>query len=556
MKNLFRANIVIAVCLLATACGQALQVTSHPVSPTPTATTIPLTTTPVPSATATIESTPRPVYIPPTLIPTIDPTLAPGLLSKAFSVQTVEGVNGHKIQKITGWEYGLGGGFFRNSCIGYIWLDTNHLLLYPATGQVPMPEGWSPTKFNVVRQPVVINLENGHIWLPSVNAPASPETCATIEWSSELGVLILSEEHDGISTVSTYTYDGRNLVTYTGNLVDVSPSGTKIFLNDNTLIDLRTNKRITLDWSLKYYPEDPFSNLFWTSDETRIYGCCYFYADLTAGTSYSSTRSDFQDVNDNHQEPWGVVYRGAWIQNDTYFLPEWNWLDDGDIRHLPMLAPAKKVAIEVREKAGIPEDWSCTDIDVSPDGKYVWMTGFSDSYLVDLITFEAQYYPRKKYSGVDWSPNSKFAFLDNNDLSDETEPYSILSVIDKQLRSLPVAPLSEWIHWWHESDDILIYPSENENTLLLLDTATMSFRELPFKVEAGGYDSLIWSLNGKKIVFVAEDGSLWQADYPKFDNFEQLTPVLPNISQVNWSPDGNSISFISGSDIYIVDTVK
>jgi hypothetical protein len=55
---------------------------------------------------------------------------------------------------------------------------------------------------------------------------------------------------------------------------------------------------------------------------------------------------------------------------------------------------------------------------------------------------------------------------------------------------------------------------------------------------------------------VAEDGSLWQADYPKFDNFEQLTPILPNISQVNWSPDGNSISFISGSDIYIVDTVK
>jgi hypothetical protein len=495
------------------------------------------------------------VYVPPTLIPTIDPTLVPELLSKAFSVQTMEGVNGHKLQQITGWDYGFGGGFLYTSCIGYVWLDTSHFLLYPATGQVDLPEGWSPTKFNVVRQPVIINVDNGHVWLPPVKAPTSPENCDTVEWSSELGILILPEDQDGNSTISTYRFDGRKLANYPGSLLDVSPSGTKIFLNDNTLIDLRTSRRITLTGSLEYYSVE-FYDAFWTSDETRIYRCCYFYADLTTGTSYTSARSDFQNINDDHGQPWWLVYRGAWIQNDTYFLPDWNWLEDGDIRYLPMLDPAKKMVMEVRAKAGIPEEWSCTEIDASPDGKYVWMTGFGDSYLVDLTTFEAQYYPRRMYSDVDWSPNSKFVWLHNNDLSDETEPYSILSVIDKELKPLPVAPLSEWIHWWHPSDNILIYPSEDKNVAILLDATTMSFRELPFNVDAGGFDSLVWNPNGERIAFVAEDGSVWQVGYPTLENPEQLTPPLPQVNNVDWSPDGSSIAFISASNIYVVEATK
>jgi hypothetical protein len=55
---------------------------------------------------------------------------------------------------------------------------------------------------------------------------------------------------------------------------------------------------------------------------------------------------------------------------------------------------------------------------------------------------------------------------------------------------------------------------------------------------------------------VAEDGSVWQVDYPLLENLEQLTSSLPDVSDLNWSPDGNSISFISGSDIYVVDTIK
>lgn len=497
-------------------------------------------------------STAGPEHVPPTLIPTIDPSRVPDLLRNAFSVKTWPGVIRYQIRQITGWDYGYGGGFLYTSCSGYSWLDTNHLLLYPATGQVDSPEGWSPTKFNVVRQPVVINLDSGNVWLPPVKAPASPETCDTLEWSSELGVLILPEDHNGVSTVSTYTYDGRKLASYTGSLVDVSPSGTKIFLDDDTLIDLPTDRRITLTTSLEYHSEE-FYDLFWSSDETRIYRCCYFYADLTTGTSYSSARSDFQDIDNNHQEPWGLVYRGSWIQNDTYFLPEWNWLEDGDLRQLPMLDPAKKVAVEVRSKAGIPEDWPCTDTDVSPDGKYIWMTGFGDSYLVDLITFEAQYYPHKRYASVYWSPNSKFALLHNDDLSDETEPYSVLSVIDKKLKSLPVAPLREEMHWWHPNDNVLIYPSEVENALLVLDATTMSLRKLglPFILS-----DLALSPDGTKIAFAATDGRLWELYYPALEDVKTITSPFYKLSNLAWSPDSTSIVFTSGPDIYIAEPIK
>jgi len=42
----------------------------------------------------------------------------------------------------------------------------------------------------------------------------------------------------------------------------------------------------------------------------------------------------------------------------------------------------------------------------------------------------------------------------------------------------------------------------------------------------------------------------------ELNNFEQLTPALLNVNQVNWSPYGNFIVFVSGSNIYIVNTIK
>jgi len=86
----------------------------------------------------------------------------------------------------------------------------------------------------------------------------------------------------------------------------------------------------------------------------------------------------------------------------------------------------------------------------------------------------------------------------------------------------------------------------------------MTFRQLPFTMRGpeNSVNNLAWSPNGEKLALVEEDGSIWQVDYPTLENLEPLTPSLPDVSDLNWSPDGNSISFISGSDIYVVEATK
>jgi WD40 repeat protein len=142
--------------------------------------------------------------------------------------------------------------------------------------------------------------------------------------------------------------------------------------------------------------------------------------------------------------------------------------------------------------------------------------------------------------------------------SPSPSPTTTLSVADKEIRPLPVDPLFEWNFWWHENNDLLLYPSEDKNNLVFLDTSTMSFRQLPFTMKGpeNSFNNLAWGPNGDQIALVAEDGSLWQVDFPKLENLEQLTPSLPSVAGLEWSPDGDFVALRSGSDIYIVETTS
>ena len=559
MKNLFKALTIPAVCFVLIACTRSTEVSPSPI-PSPTGTLAP-TITPSPTATATLDPTPKPEYVPPTLIPTIDPTLVPGLLNDALSVQTLEGVNGYQIQQIIGWDYGFGTGVQQYSCPGFDWLDTDHLALYPAGGQIN-ETGFEGTLYerDVVYQPAIINLETGAMWLPPVEEPLW--YCNLVAWSQELGILINFETPNGTPTVSIYTYDGRKLASHTGQIANISPSGTKIFFEDNTLIDLRTNKTIKLDWSLDDYNQFELTGLFWTSDEKRVYRCCYFYADLTTGVSYRFERSDFQDTQGNHLDPFGLLFhQGEWVRDNKYFLVHWLAVDDGPVKDLPMLDPGRKLFYDVWKLAGISPDLTWRYNEVSPDGNHVWVVGFEGSYLVNLTTFESQYYPHQDpytYAYGNWSADSKFVWFQSNISDDKPTKFQILSIWDGKSSHLPVVPLPNSDHWWHPTKAAVIYPAADKNALIFLDTSTMSYRELPFNLHKllSPYGNVVWNPKGEKLALVAEDGGIWQVDYPKLENLEQLTPSLPDIHDVKWSPDGISISFISGSDIYIVDVTK
>jgi WD40 repeat protein len=506
------------------------------------------------------------------MVPTIDPTRLPELLSKAFSIQTLEGDNGHHIRKITGWEYGFGGeDAHDNRCPVYVWLDTNHLLLFPTSGQGFETSQGYQRAVSLVPQAVVINLESQAAWLPPEYSATSPWICKdSLLFSPELGILITSRMENNIAVVTTYKYDGRKVADYRGGLESISPSRSKILIDRDTVVDLRTNSRIELMWPTIEGEEFHFyTDYYWSyPDETRIYRCCSYFADLSSGESFrfritdDFKFADVQTVEDTSPYFDGIPYlNGVWVQDSTYFLIEWSWVDDGDVRYLPMFDPSEKIIFDLREKAGISWEWSCQQTRISPDKRYLWMTGWNDkevgNYLVDLSTFEARYFPGKEYLNIDWSPNGKFAWIHATSPTGRMKEYSILSAADGEIRPLPVNPKQETDIWWHPSEDIVVYPGEDEQTLIFLDAVSMAYKELPFPLpENIDSSQFVWSSNGARFILTAEDGSLWQVDTSTLENLEQLTKPMPDVRDVFWSPDGNSISFVSGQDIYIVDAAK
>jgi hypothetical protein len=289
-------------------------------------------------------------------------------------------------------------------------------------------------------------------------------------------------------TVSIYTLDGEIVRSYRGKLIDISPSGTKILIADDTWIDLISGEIVDFDW-YRYRDFSPdvntsFSAPIWSSDETQVLICCYFY---------------------------------------------------GNARN---------------QLAGLPVDFQCPETDVSPNGEYVWVMCYETDYLVDLSNFMVKDYPGYTQVDISWSADGKFAWIDNFELGADSG-LKVLSVTSKTLSPLPATPTSKLS--WHPTDHILAYLAEKSRVLTFLNVQDMSVKgwKLP-----STFEDLFWSPDGSHIGLIAEDGSLWQVDYPKLENLEQLTQPMSDVRDGFWSPDGNSIAFVSGPDIYVVDTIK
>lgn len=578
MKKLFGTKIILALGMLISACGQALQGTPTPgmISSTPALTpsqtptapiestptqfdplSIPLPTLAFPDGTNILFPTPDPRI--PTLLPTIDPKLVSDLLRKSISIQTLTGINGHNVQRITGWD----NGFRRsNQCNSFQWLDSNHLILYPRTGEGKKPAMDSSVRADLSSQHVVINLTNGNLWLrPPSSVTIYEWDCDSIYWSRELGIIINQQEYATTfgplqKAVFIYTLDGQKVAEYWGEILGVSPSGEKILVDEDTIIDLRSNKVIDLAWHMNYDVGDS-PTLYWSSDETRLYRCCFYYADLKTGNSYDFRWSELHGTDEKQLTiPMHPHQYGHWVRNGEYFLIEWDYwtILYGD--PIPMFSPSEKRYYDIGEIAEIPDSVVSTSTsEVSPDGTYVWIKGYGDDgqyhgFLVNLVNFKTVSFDNPGDYFV-WSSDSKYILMSIHDWSSDTGSFNILPAIGNILTPSPIELTT--IPVWHPNDSVLAFLTEQNQMLTILNAKdiSMNAQKLP-----STFDNLIWSPDGSLIALVATDGSLWQVDYPKMENMEQLTEPMPNIRNVSWSPDGNSIAFVSGTDIYIVDATK
>lgn len=546
MKSLFRVIIFLLISLSFVACGHSVTATPSPIpSPTTTPTATP-TLTPIlsPTTTTMVEPTARPEFVPPTLIPTIDPTLVPKLLREAFSLKRFTGLSRYNIQQITGWEYGFEGVSEQSPYPGYYWLDASHLLLYPRLGE---QLGFSGLREDLAYQPMVINLDNGYVWLPDIGKAY---------WSSELGMLITtgfktSSEGDQGEAVYTFTFDGQRTAYYWGKLAGVSPSRTKILI-DNTWIDLKDGKTVAFEWNNDFEQDYDiyFPQPLWSSDEMQVYTCCYKYGNASTGESFTFLPND---VSLDGEKIDDILYHayGEWVLNDSHLLIQFDYFNSIPLDFIPLFDIKARTLHNLNTLAGIPakHDYlpNCQMVFASPDGKSIWARCYSGGYLVDLTTFTSVEFPMSNtYDYPTWSADSQFAWM-------ETEPLQLLSVSNKTLSPLPVDPLYGSALSWHPADHILAYVSEDAQKLVVLDAQTMLHQDIALSTL---FQELAWSPNGARIALLAKDGSLWQIDYPALENAEQLTEPRSNARDVRWSPNGNSIAFIGGSDIYIVETTS
>lgn len=362
-------------------------------------------------------------------------------------------------------------------------------------------------------------------------------------------MLISVREND----IFIYTPDGDLTSSYTGGLNGISPSGTKILIATDTWLDLSNGKRVDFGWDK--YRSEMRGPIIWSANETRVFRCCYVYGDAATGKSYELPGNEIV-IDEERRRGYLNATLGGWIGN-SYVLPQPGWADTDpivSIGFIPIFDPSSQTFHKLTDFFGLPAEFNTqyVYISISPNGDYLWLTHATSQtgYLVNLKTREVEL-----RTNVSWSAHGKFMFVDSQ----------VITLSNNELRTLPKHPeLSQKYSIttvWHPIKEIYasVYADERKKqTLFLFDTETFLYKmfDLPseFRETYSGATKIIWSPNGDRMALSTTDGSLWELDYPGLQNLEQLTPSMPTVKDILWSPDGAYLSFVSGKDIYIVDT--
>jgi Tol biopolymer transport system component len=128
--------------------------------------------------------------------------------------------------------------------------------------------------------------------------------------------------------------------------------------------------------------------------------------------------------------------------------------------------------------------------------------------------------------------------------------YVLLPVEDLSSASpLEAVPLATGVirsPTWRLDDEQLAFLSETGTTLTVMTVPESQPVTVTLPQPSR---SLIWHPEDAGLAVLAEDGSLWWIADPAIDRVEQLTPSLPEVRAVKWSPGGDRLAFVSGPDV-------
>lgn len=416
--------------------------------------------------------------------------------------------------------------------ISFYWLDEEHLVVLPVTG-----EGWGQGVSDYTRQ-MVANLKNSQFWLPPLDGINDNSSL----WSAALNRLIISRSAGGLEL---YDSDGNVTQRYSSDAYreDLSPSGKRLFVmseSSGTWLDLETGQQVTIGDKRRW------SVFSWSPDEKRLFDDELCLTDAGAGII---TCMDFKlDVFGG--EGLSTIY---WVAGDKVML-DWPSFFEGtpspDNPPIVLLIdPNKRAYQDLRMLIGLDRSSSCSfGPSFSPVRDSFWLNCDQRLYLVDLRTFATHTVPAELIF-TSWSSDGEFTLFRQRDSKHYREPhqYNVYSTATSEI--LPVASISILSPTWSISGSQLAFLSEDRHVLGVLDAKTQTTVQVELSQPA---NAISWHPQGIGLAILADDGSLWWIPDPSANRVEQLTPPLPEVRDVKWSPNGDKLAFVSGVDVYIV----
>lgn len=532
--------------------------------PTPITPVLSVVETAVPSPTAIAETpfspdphpsqTPRPrptkYVIPPT--PTSPPPLDVAALLEQLAFERVDGVNGRSLSQLPVTPYGLRGPHYCQYG-PYRWLDNDHLLLFPVTGYTNWFE--NPTGGEVT-QPIVVSLADAAPWLSDISPT---DRCDLPIWSSSLQRLIAASD----GQVRLRDLQGGVTDAYNGQMpLFLAPSGRRL-LAGLTWFDLDTGEHIDLESSDRV----KFPQPAWATDEQHFFECCFGYGDIHAGTyhrqSYPGVRAGGIGVG-----PGFTGDQAHWVANDTQILVEPHAVyfrrDDDKRSVVPLVDPAKQTYEEVTTRLGLPDSLFDCFPGVAPNGNHFWlgcsilkddfyMVPYPTSYLIELPSWETiPITGSLEFRG--WSGDSRF--LAYTDLTDadltNSETYSGTTwLLDTVGNRQQIADEAAHLAHWHDVEPLVALRFAAQQRMQFVQAEYGNSRVVTLDAPIR---NVIWQPERGGVALLAENGRIWWLSDP-FDPTvepELLIPSLPDIHSPRWSPDGNRLTFVSETTLFIV----
>jgi WD40 repeat protein len=383
-------------------------------------------------------------------------------------------------------------------------------------------------------RPVVMNMETERFWLPPVNGPSAG--CDLPVWSPAVQRLVT---YDGES-VLVINADGSQDGSYSGSRpLDLSPSGNRVIAG-KTWIDLKSRQVVEFSrWagtiSTVYPPA-------WTADETRVFACCYSYGDAVSGSGESFDLNGMLPVG-RGLAPGFPGIPSYWMLDDSFATILWDFFSGQNFGIMPLIDPVGRNYQDLRGLTGIRSDSDCSVQSVSPDKKHAWISCQSDAFWLDFADFRTLAFPPSVYI-ISWSGNGSFAVIGSR--SDPS--IQVLSATDGNAQPLPdlaAAPA------WNPKESTLAYLSNEGQTLNVQNLDTQVLRQLSLP---GQFTAAFWNPGGDALALLSKDGSIWLALYPSLDRAAQIAPPASGVRDLQWSPSGVFLAYVSGQDILIIKT--